>query len=185
MMSPASVQDDGSRVVASPLANVEAPANVGVAVARVALLGVLVSMLMSTSVSVGFEFLSYIAFAALPEPRRRLIRALRSPIVIAWLPFAIVVFIGIFYGATSWANALSALAGWRRMLLLPLAAAVFDDELSKRLACKVFVAICVLCAAVSFVTLATGYSILRTEPGIPFHNYAVQGISLAVAITIC
>ena len=58
-------------------------ANGSVALARGLLLGVLVSVLMSTSVSVGFEILSYIAFAALPEPRRRLIRALRSPIVIA------------------------------------------------------------------------------------------------------
>ena len=159
--------------------------NGSVALVRGLLLGVLVSMLMSTSVSVGFEILSYVAFAALPEPRRRLVRALRSPIVIAWLPFAIVVFLGIFYGATSWANALGALVGWRRMLLLPLAAAVFDDEPSKRLACKVFVAICVVGAVVSFVTLPTGYSILHTEPGIPFHNYAVQGISLTLAITIC
>jgi len=30
------------------------------------------------------------------------------------------------------------------MLLLPLAAAVFDDEASKWLACKVFLAICVV-----------------------------------------
>src|SRR5207248_2604697 len=104
------------------------PTDGGVAVARALLLGVVVTMLISTSVSIGFEFLSYIAYAALPEPRRRLIAALRSPIVIALLPFAVVIFVGIFYGATSWSNALSALAGWRRMLLLPLAAAVFDDE---------------------------------------------------------
>jgi O-antigen ligase len=72
------------------------------------------------------------------------------------------------------------------MLLLPLAAAVFDDEDSKRLACKVYVVMCVVGALASFVTLWTSYKILgRTEPGIPFHNYAVQGISFAVAITIC
>ena len=161
------------------------PADGGVAVARALVLGVVVTMLMSTSVSIGFEILSYIAFATLPEPRRRLIGALRSRIVIALLPFAIVIFIGIFYGATSWPNALSALAGWRRILLLPLAAAVFDDEASKRLACKVFLATCVVGALASFVTRWSSYSILHTEPGIPFHNYAVQGLAFSLAAAIC
>jgi O-antigen ligase len=161
------------------------PVNREVVVARVLLLGVLVTMLMSTSVSIGFEFLSYIAFAAFAEPRRRLIGALRSRIVIALLPFAVVVFVGIFYGATTWPNAVGALAGWRRLLLLPLAAAVFDDEESKRLACKVFVATCVAGALVSFATLWTGFKILNTELGIPFHNYAVQGLSFSLAAIIC
>jgi O-antigen ligase len=161
------------------------PADVGVIIARALVLGVVVSMLMSTSVSIGFEILSYIAFAAFPQPRRRLIGVLRSRIVIALVPFAVVMFIGIFYGATSWPDALSALAGWRRMLLLPLAAAVFADEASKRLACKVFLVTCVVGALASFATLWGGFSISHTEPGIPFHNYAVQGLSFSLASTIC
>jgi O-antigen ligase len=161
------------------------PVNREVVVARVLLLGVLVTVLMSTSVSIGFEFLSYIAFAAFAEPRRRLIGALRSRIVIALLPFAVVVFVGIFYGATTWPNAVGALAGWRRMLLLPLAAAVFDDEASKRLACKVFLGTCVVGALASFATLWGSFSIFHTERGIPFHNYAVQGLSFSLASAIC
>src|SRR5690349_12887330 len=91
--------------------NVKLPEPDELAIARALLLGVVVTMLMSTSVSIGFEFLSYIAFAAFGAPRRRLIAALRSRIVIALLPFALVVFLGVFHGATSWANAVSALAG--------------------------------------------------------------------------
>jgi len=165
--------------------NLKMPAHVEVAVARALLLGVLVTVLMSTSVAIGFEILSYIAFAALAEPRRRLIGALRSRIVIALLPFAVVVFIGIFYGAASWPDAVGALAGWRRMLLLPLAAAVFDDEGSKRLACKVLLATCVVGALASVVTKLSAYSLFHTEPGIPFHNYAVQGLAFSLAAAIC
>src|SRR5262249_26255216 len=139
----------------------------GLAIARVLLLGVVVTMLVSTSVSIGFEILSYVGFAVLREPRRRLIGALRSPIAVSLLPFAVVIFAAVFYGATSWPNAVSALAGWRRMLLLPLAAAVFDDEASKRLACKAFLVTCVVGALASFATLWGSYKILgRTEPGI-------------------
>jgi O-antigen ligase len=179
------LQDSGSAMGMRIPMTIAAPADRGVAIARVLLLGVVVAMLMSTSVAIGFEFLTYIAFAVFSGPRRRLVQALRDPIVIGLLPFAAMVLIATFYGPTSWPNALNALVGWRRMLLLPLAAAVFDDDASKRLACKAFVAICTIGALGSFATAWTGYSILRTEPGIPFHNYAVQGISLAVAITIC
>src|SRR5262249_50655771 len=108
------------KAVAQMRVNLKLSEHAELAVARALLLGVVVTMLMSTSVSICFEFLSFIAFAACAAPRRRLIAALRSPIVIALLPFALVVFLGIFHGAASWANALSALSGWRRMLLLPL-----------------------------------------------------------------
>src|SRR5262249_54401482 len=145
----------------------------GVAAARALLLGVIVAMLISTSLAIGFELLTYIAFAALAEPRRRLIAALRSPIVLALVPFAVVVFIGILYAATSWPNALVALDGWRRMLLLPLAAAVFDDEPSKRLACKVFLVTCVVGALGSFVSYWASIPIHGRPPGISFHNYSV------------
>ncbi len=157
----------------------------GVVIARILLLGILVTTLMSTSLAIAFECATYIAFAVLPGPRQRLVRALQDPIVIGLLPFAAMAVIATVYGPTSWPNALSALVGWRRMLLLPLAAAVFGDERSKRLACKVYVMICTLGAIVSIVTLSASYSILHSEPGIPFHNYAVQGVSLALAITIC
>jgi O-antigen ligase len=161
------------------------PTNVGIAISRALLLGVVVTMLFSTSASIGFEILSYLAFVTFAEPRRRLIGALRSPIVIALLPFAVAVFVGIFYGATTWPNAVAALAGWRRMLLLPLAAAVFDDEASKRLACKVFVGTCVVGVLVSFATLYGPFRLFNTERGIPFHNYAVQGLSFSLASVVC
>ena len=66
--------------------NVKMPADGSIALARTLLLGVVVAMLVSTSISIGFEFASYIVFAALPEPRRRLCRALRYPIVVGLLP---------------------------------------------------------------------------------------------------
>ena len=165
--------------------NLRAPADGGLAAGRVLLLCTLVATLISTSATIGFEFASYIAFAALPEPRRRFIKALRSPIVIGLLPFAVVVFAATFWGATSWPNALGALSGWRRMLLLPLAAAVFDDGASKRLVCKVFLITCAIAALFSFTTYWFSIFLPGLSAGIAFHNYATQGIAFSLAMIVC
>jgi O-antigen ligase len=157
----------------------------GVALARMLLLGVVVTMLVSTSISIGFEFASYIAFAALPEPRRRLCRALRYPIVIGLLPLAFVTALAALYGPASWADSLSALVGWRRMLLLPLAAAVFDDEASKRLVLRVIVVTC-LAGALASLFIVWGLSLPSwLGLGVVFRNYAVQGIIFSLAAIIC
>jgi O-antigen ligase len=163
-----------------------APADGGVAMARVLLLSGIVAVLVSTSVGIAFEFATYLAFATLPELRRRFVQTLRQPIVMALVPFAAVVIVATFYGATTWPNALSALSGWRRLLLLPLAAAVFDDDASKRLLCRVYLVACVVAALVSFVTAWQSIHLFnKLPPGILFHNYAVQGMALSVAMLVC
>jgi O-antigen ligase len=165
--------------------NLKMPADGGVALARTLLLCVVVTMLVSTSISIGFEFAAYLAFAALPEPRRRLCAALRYPVVVGLLPFAFVTVAAAFYGPASWADSISALAGWRRMLLLPLAAAVFDDEPSKRLVLKVIVVTC-LAGALASLVIVWGMSLPSwLGKGVVFRNYAVQGTTFSVAAVIC
>jgi O-antigen ligase len=161
------------------------PADGGLAIARVLLMGALVTVLVSTSAGIAFEFAAYLAFVLLPEPRQRFVAVLRQPIVTALVPFAAMVVIATFYGPTSWPNALSALSGWRRLLLLPLAAAVFDDAASKQLLCKVYIIICIVAALFSFLTVWLWIFPFGTmSPGILFHNYAVQGMALSVAMII-
>jgi O-antigen ligase len=156
----------------------------GVTLGRVLLLGVLVTMLVSTSLAIGFEFASYLAFACVPELRSRLGRVLRHPLVVGLLPFAAVIVLATFYGPVSWHDALSSLIGWRRLLLLPLAAAVFDDEASKRLLLKSLILTCLAGTLASFFGLAVG---LAGWPGrgVIFHNYATQGIAFSLAIISC
>jgi O-antigen ligase len=166
---------------------VKPPADGGVALARTLLLGVVVTMLASTSLAIGFELAAYLVFAALPEPRRRLCRTLRYPVVAGVIPLAVVIVAAAFYGPASWADAISALAGWRRLLLLPLAAAVFDDEAAKRLALKVVVATCFVGAVASLV-IVWGQGLYlppRFGQGVVFRNYAVQGTTFSVAAIIC
>jgi len=155
-----------------------------VTLGRILLLGVFVTMLVSTSVSIAFEFASYLAFALVPELRRRFVGILTHPLAIALLPFALILVVATLYGPASWRDALGALFGWRRILLLPLALAVFDDGASKRMLLKVALVTCMVGTLASLFTAAAGIPLTR-GPGIIFHNYATQGMTLSIGIVIC
>jgi O-antigen ligase len=162
------------------------PADGGLAVARALLLGVFVTAPIATTLSIVIEFAAYAAVLGLPEPRRRLLPALRDPVVIALLPLAAMIAVATLYGPATWWDALASLFAWRRMLLLPLAAALFFDAPSKRLAVKVLVLTCLVGTLVSFTTFATGVWLTeRLDPGIVFHDYAVQGATFSLAATVC
>ena len=177
----------GSKQAISIASRVLAPPDGGIAFARGLLLCVLVGALVSTSAAVIFEVVTYITFAVSPELRRRVAQTVRHPLVAGLLPFAAIVVLATFYGATSWPNSLSALVGWRRLLLVPLAMAVFEDASSKRLLFKTLVITCLVGALVSFETAWRGLPIVdndKLQAGIAFHNYSVQGLSFSLAIIV-
>jgi hypothetical protein len=162
-------------------------ADAGVLVGRVLLLAVIVSMLLSTSLSVAIEGLTYAAFLVDPTLRRRLVEIFRRhPLLLAGYPFGVALVVGLLHGPAPWIEALKGLLAWRRMLLFPLALAVFVDAPSKRLVLKVIVATCFAGTLISFVTAARSIALTaRLDPGIAFQNYATQGMVLSVAIIVC
>ena len=162
------------------------PADGGLTLARALLLGVFVTAPLATTLSIAIEFAAYAAVLAAPEPRRRLLPALRDPVVIAVLPLAAMIAVATLYGAASWKDALLSLFAWRRMLLLPLAAALFFDAASKQLVLKVLVVTCLVGTLVSFATFVTNFRFSeRLDPGIVFHDYAVQGMTFSLAAITC
>ena len=162
------------------------PADGGLALARVLLLADLVTTPIATTVENVIEFAAYGVILIMPEPRRRVVEAMRHPAIIGALPLAAMIVIAAFYGPAAWSDALRSLFAWRRILVLPLAAALFFDAPSKRLVLKVLVVTCVVGTLVSFVTFATGFWITqRLDPGIVFHDYAVQGVTFSLAAIAC
>jgi O-antigen ligase len=114
------------------------------------------------------------------------IDVLRHPVVIGILPLAAAIIVATLYGPAAWSDALRSLFAWRRMLLLPLAAALFFSLSSKRLVLEVLVATCLIGAGVSFATFAAGVQLTRRlDPGIVFHDYAVQGTTFSLAAIAC
>jgi len=162
------------------------PADGGLALARALLIADFVATPIATSfeIVIGLAACGVILF--MPEPRRRLIAALRHPVVIGAVPLAAVIVLATLHGPAAWSDALRSLFAWGRMLLLPLAAALFFDAPSKRLLLEVFVAVCAVALVVSFATFALGVQLTwRLVPGLVFHDYAVQGNTFSLAAAAC
>jgi O-antigen ligase len=98
--------------------------------------------------------------------------------------FAAVIVVGVFYGLASWHDAMSALVGWRRALLLPLALAVFDDATAKRLLLTVLAVTCVAATLVAFYVVAAGLPML-TGYGVVFGTYATQASVFSLVAAGC
>ncbi len=162
------------------------PVDGGLALARGLLLAVLVTTPIATSIENIIEFIAFGAILIFPAPRRRVLEALGHPVVIGALPLGVMIIVATLYGPAGWSDALRSLFAWRRMLLLPVAAALFFDAPSKRMVLKVLVVTCLLGTLVSFATFATDFWISRRlDPGIVFHDYAVQGTTFSLAAIAC
>jgi O-antigen ligase len=162
------------------------PGGGGLSLARAMLLAVFATVPVATTLSIGLELISYVIILAMAEPRRRAVDALREPVVIGTMPLFAAIILATLYGPASWWDALLAVFGWRRMLLVWLAAALFFDHPSKRLVLAVTVVTCLIGALVSFATFASDVPLTwRLGPGIVFHDYAVQGAAFSLAAIAC
>ena len=168
---------------AGVLAIVTAPGDGGVAIARVLLLATVVTLLLSVTAGQVFEGASYLAFAGYPELRRRLGSTLRHPVMPGFLACAAVIAIGAFYGPASWHDSMSALIGWRRLLLLPLALAVFDDPAAKRMLLTVLTLTCVAATLFAFYGIPAGLPM--KGHGVVFGTYTTQAAAFSLVVAGC
>lgn len=118
-----------------------------------------------------------------PELRARLWAARHQPMVQGALAFFAVLVAGAFYGAATPADGFGMVWGWRKLLLVPLAAALFDDARWKtRLLC-VFVAVSAVTALAALVLglLQIPLPVAARVPGVIVRNHATQGVVFAAA----
>ncbi|HWP27885.1 MAG TPA: O-antigen ligase family protein [Xanthobacteraceae bacterium] len=153
--------------------------------ARLLLIAFPVVLMLSTSATVALEAVIYILFVASPSLRSRLLHALRSPESIALLAFGVILLFGMLYGDAPWEARWRALAGWRKLLLFPMAVALFANEISKRTFIKVFFGFCIVVALLSFLFDGLGIDITpRLSAGVVVHNYITQGLLLTMGAAI-
>jgi len=152
-------------------------------VARNMLLVEMVAILVSTSLAVGVELLLYPLFLGSGVLRGRLKGTLSQPMVRMTLVWAGMLLLAVLYSVTP-SVTLYSLGGWRKLLLLPMAAAVFDDEIWKRRLIWTLLLTVTLGVALSYFSWFSGVAIRKFPPGIAIANHATQGMMFAVSLFV-
>jgi O-antigen ligase len=117
------------------------------------------------------------------EFRARLARVLRQPLPVAALCFLGVVALGVAWSEAGTREALSTLWGWRKLLMLPAAMALFESPAARASALRVLVLLATLGALAAGASWLGRFSYPVPEPipGILLRNHSTQGAVFAVA----
>lgn len=127
------------------------------------------------------ELLLLAVMLSSPSLRRSVWQACRRPLALATLAFALFVVVGMFYSVAPQDQAWSMLGGWRKLLLLPLALALFEEPFWKRRFLAVLISVAALSCLASFALWGLGVSLINDEPGVLLRNHAFQGAVFAVS----
>jgi O-antigen ligase len=136
----------------------------------------LVSLFVSTSLTSAIEVLLFgCVLLCMGRFRARIVFSIRQPMVVMTLAFIGVLCLGLFYGPAATSEKLAVLKGWRKLLLLPLAAVLFDDVRWKQRLTWAMIGIA------TFYMLRSYWGLLGHGSTIAVHNHATQGMFFAVA----
>lgn len=150
-------------------------------IARTLLLTELVALLFSTSLAVGVELLVYPLFLFSAELRSRLFRAVAQPMVKAALAWGAVLLVAALYSVADGPETIDNLISWRKLLLLPMAAAVFDSKAWKYRLVWGFILFTSLGAVLSYLSWFGDIRIYKYPVGIAINNHATQAMMFAVS----
>ena len=149
--------------------------------ARCLILGEILVMFFSTSLTNVIEGFIFLTFLLSKELRSRVFLCLKQPIVLMALVFYAFISAGLLYGIGPWSEQISIWTSWRKLLLIPLAAAVYDDSLWKHRVAWALIGVATTTAIVSTLSYILGKGVYKYQPGIFMQNYATQGMVFAVA----
>jgi O-antigen ligase len=153
-----------------------------VSAARALLIGVMVALFFSPPITVLLELSLFGLMLASAALRARLWRAACQPAGALALAFWGVVALGLLYTQAPADESLNIWLSWRRILLLVVALALFDDVAAKRRLIWTFVLVAAACAAASYAGVMFDFVYYyKYEPGIVVRNHATQGMFFTVA----
>ncbi len=152
-----------------------------VTIARVLMIALMLSLLFSPPLVNIFEFALFGVAIASRDIRTRLLAVSREPMVACALILALVIVIAATYSVAPRDLAWEAVSGWRKILLLPLAAALFNEAAWKARMVWWLVGVTLLCVVMSFVSWGFNIHLHKLDIGIAIRNHATQGMMFAVA----
>lgn len=152
--------------------------------ARWLVIVMLIGLMFSPPVVSLAELLFVITIFFSKELRSKIVVACRQPIVLWILAFYAVISVGVIYSIAPSQDASHMWGSWRKVLLLPLAIAVFDDVAWKKRLIETFVAVAAISAIVSYIGWMTHFNFPvpgGAEFGVLVRNHATQGMVFSVA----
>lgn len=141
----------------------------------------LVCLLFSTSLTVVVEILLVLTFLSFKELRYRLLASVKQPMVVMALVWLALLGVGTLFSLAPGEESLDTLASWRKILLIPMAAAVFEDDSWKLRLAWTFLYAVIFCLPLSYLSWFMEIKI-HEMPGIIIHNHATQGMVFGVAL---
>lgn len=156
-----------------------------VSIAQYLVIGGLVSIAISPPLANIFIALSLIATLSIRTLRNQLLDFFKTKLGYACLTFIFVLFSGLIYGIESNDVIASSIWGWRKFLMLPIAAAIFMNapHAKQKLINSLWFACLILMIYSFFTYLVPSFSV-KHAGGVVVRNYATQGIFFSVAVII-
>lgn len=155
-----------------------------VSVAAVLVILLVVAMMVSTAATVIVEVLLFLCVIGFRELRHKTIAALKQPMVIMALVIYFMVTLGIFYSVAPFSESVDSWASWRKMLLVPMVAALYTDPLWKQRLLSIFICVSALAALLSCAGFLLDMG-NKHGAGILVQNWATQGMFFSVALFAC
>jgi O-antigen ligase len=149
-------------------------------------IGGLVSIAISPPLANIFIALSLIGTLSVSTIRNQLIDFFKTKLGYACLAFIATLFSGLLYGIESNGVIASSIWGWRKFLMLPIAAAIFmNAPHAKQNLINSFWFVCLILVIYSFITfISPALSSKQLVAGVVVRNHATQGLFFSVAAII-
>jgi O-antigen ligase len=157
-----------------------------VSIAQYFVIGGLVSIAFSPPLANLFIALSLIATLSISSIRNQLLDFFKTKLGYACIAFILVLFSGLIYGIETNNVIASSIWGWRKFLMLPIAAAIFmNAPHAKQKLINAFWFVCLILMIYSFVTfIIPAFSSKQLVAGVVVRNHATQGLFFSVAAMI-
>jgi len=167
----------------NPAAPAAAQPSGALVAARVAALVTAIGAVSSPPLANAAAALMLVAFALAPDARARLLRVLAEPLGRGVLLLGAAVSFGVVVAIARGLPmqvALGGLVGWRHLLVLVVALAVFDDPRSRLRLMLGLVAFALLAALLSAGASTLGYARGELPPGVLWRNTVTQALLFAI-----
>lgn len=155
-----------------------------ITLARILILLEILALAVSTAVTNIVEIAIFLVFICFGKLRSRVFAVLKQPMVFMTLVIYLMVGLGVIYSVAPFSESMDMWGSWRKYLLVPLVAAVYDDVWWKQRFVLVFIGLMVLAALVSFTGYVFEFS-TKYPVGIVISNHATQSMFFAAAIFAC